>query len=827
MVSKGIAQSLLDALNQEFGWSKLQQFSTGDYPWRDEDDELFTPQPIGKFLHDEMGITLYPQQEADLLAVLGEDPKLTFEPDSGLPQQALLMWGKGCLGADERLTDYSTNETRTVKEWAAIARPLLLPSWNGHQVELRWSSPVYLKGRASLYRVTLRDRRSFVATADHKCLTPDGWAKVGSFRHGYSVLVKPPESWGRQVAPVSGNPLTILNQVLVMERRLLRPVAGGDRFIPVASVEPLGEGEFYDLTVPVTHNYLDSQGVCHSNSGKDFVVSCLMIWAMHVLLCLKDPAVYLGQAPGENIDVPIVAYSRDQATTVLLFKIKQRLKACGWFRRAIASLTDIDPDRYLKDGGGFVGAESILFPGNLRLWSLPATDAAEGKNPIIWCADEIAAFSSPVRMNQAAHIHKILRTSARTRFQDRWRGFIISYPRHKGDYLYKTYLRAIAGELPDMYAVKRATWEVNLSVTRESLEADYSNPEEARTAYECEPPQQVDAYFRSPELLLLNASGAPLEVLRAHLDGVPDEQLEAIANRGQNPIVEVDKHGDPLLDRRGFPKLARWFRGQRNRAGDEYEYYVHLDPGLSGDSFGFAMGHLHQLPDGGIQPTIDLAFRWTGQMFSEFGEIYRQAWFPDTLEQRQTVTAREVDFRTVREFLFFLRQARGFNIALVTTDNWNSVENIQELRQRDFLVSVRVVNKEDYDEFKALVYNAQLRFYGWRILIEESLKLQIINGTRVEAPRTKEGSSKSDNASKADSHKDVSDGVAAVCRRLVLMADESVEFVKLPPIESIWDAAKREGKLVKLKMSPEKASENQARLMEMFFHQDELQVFSD
>lgn len=501
-------------------------------------------------------------------------------------------------------------------------------------------------------------------------------------------------------------------------------------------------------------------------AGKDFMVSCVMTWACHVLLCLKDPAVYLGQAPGENIDVLTVAYSLIQAKTVLFFKIKQRIKSCQWFRDAIANLTDIPPERYFRDGAGFVGAEEITFPGNLRLWSLPATDAAEGKNPILWCADEIAAFASPVRINQAQHIHRILKSSARTRFGDRWKGFMISYPRHGEDYVMQQKRLVDTGVAQKLYVVVRPTWEVNLSVTRASLDEDYrTDPEGSECRYECKPPAPVAAYFRSPEALLLNAWGAPMSLLKEKLR-LPDEQLEKIASRGRSPLAKVDQGGDPILDNRGFPHLHDWFRGKQDFGGHDYEYYVHLDPGATNDSFGFAIGHNHQLLDGTLLPTIDLAFRWSGRQFKGFGEIYREQYFPDESAQTQIVDAAEVDFRTVREFIFYLRYKLGFNIYQVSMDNWNSIESRQALEQRDFQTIIRVVSKQDYDQFKTLIYTRRLRYYAYPVLIKEAYKLELINGSKVDAPRTKLGSE----AVSADSHKDVSDAVAAVSRYLAIAA---------------------------------------------------------
>ncbi len=1018
--AKGLSKTQQDWINQ--GRSLIQAaptFSKNDYPWRDEDLEFFTPQPLEKFLYEEMGgIVLFPKQREDLEVLLGIDPKQLFEAGSGLPQQALLAYGKGCLGADEKLKDYASGLTKTVEEWAADGRSLLLPSWNGSEVILCPTSPVYLKGSAQLYRITLNDGRSFVATAHHKCLSLEGWTRVDNFlaghtqllttqpyssaqtadsqrcsladegveigceklgdrvleqRHGLTqeltlpsktfsapflhhhqdanpsfrddcqqvlqksvwngwnttqdflggyhpllhsndeqplaapetcldfspslsgVLGRNPfcsrrdgfraellsrcnltcqplvhhlvdafrgaareDGWeSRNFSNACGwfqHPLSIFaltplellpvgtypqfeavgfhqgGLTLATENprfsvslgqlqrspqvptrspstaypflaarspdlHLSQPSEASQKapysfpqYSTVKTVESLAVGRFYDLTVPITHNYFDAQGICQHNSGKDYMVSCCVIWSCHVLLCLKDIPVYLGQAPGENIDVLTVAYSMDQAKSVLFYKMKARLRACPWFNTAIAHLVpNISPERYLRDGNGFVGADSILFPGNLRLWSVPATDAAEGKNPILWCADEIAAFSSPVRMNQASHIHKILTTSARTRFGDRWKGLLLSYARHSQDYIMKLIAQSRQGKAPGLYVAVRPTWEVNLNVTRESLQPDYDlNPEDSACRYECNPPSAVDAYFRNPELLLLHAKGAPIDLLRSKLLDLPEERLLEIANKGRSPLLEVDGSGDPILDMRGFPKLARWWTGQKDLAGQEYEYYVHLDPGATGDSFGFAIGHNHQRLDGTIMPTIDLAFRWIGRMFHEFGEIHRQQWFPDTMAQTEIVTAAEIDFRTVREFIFFLRYARGFNIRQISMDNWNSVESRQELDKRGFQCIVRIVAKQDYDIWKGLVYSRQIAYYGYPILIEENYKLQLLHGAKVDAPRTKEGE-----GMKADSHKDVSDAVAAVARYLNFLKDEGIEFYTSPAFtdmgRELWD----------------------------------------
>lgn len=77
-------------------------YARGDYPWLDElHPKIFTPLSPPKFFRDHLGVSLYPKQEEDLLNIFGEDPKMTFadrllEPSAAeLPQQGILLWGKG------------------------------------------------------------------------------------------------------------------------------------------------------------------------------------------------------------------------------------------------------------------------------------------------------------------------------------------------------------------------------------------------------------------------------------------------------------------------------------------------------------------------------------------------------------------------------------------------------------------------------------------------------------------------------------------------------------------------------------------------------------
>jgi hypothetical protein len=823
-----------------------------DYPWRDRENPLFTPLALAQFCEEQLSSKLFPTQQRDLEAFLGTDPKTLFESDRAIPYtQAFLLWGKGCLGENEQLTDYLTGQTKTVKEWAAIAQPLLIKSWDGEKIIKTWASPVYMKGEAELFRITLSDGRSFVATGKHRCLSQEGWLQVDNFEAGQTQLLSIPhdsnaqttdlqrcssatmegksqrdgEDWGtrrsrrspQSPSQESSNTVLSFSQSFDDFYFQKETLSSSPSFCTVIEVKSVGDGLYYDLTVPATHCYFDAQNVLHHNSGKDYVCSLVQAWVAHLLLCLKNPQQYLEQAPGEPLDIVIVAYNQSQSRSVFFYKFKQRIKKWTWLQQVIDELhPEIGSDRWLRESGGYLGADSIILPQGIRCWAVPATpDSFEGKNLIFWVADEMAAFASPTKQPTAKRIHDTLVSSARTRFGNRWRGFAISFPRHRDDYMCRVRSQVELGILNEVLVTTRATWEVNPNRTRADFDEDYrKDPEGSAMRYECIPPAAVDAYFRSPALLYLHATGCAIEQLRPHLPpDIDEQQLEAIASQGRNPIIDTDLSGDPVLDHRGFPKLASWFWGQKDLRGDRYEYFIHLDPGKTGDAFGFVMGHIHEDANGKI-PVLDLAFRWTGRMFRDFGEVHRHPWYSDTLEQKEMLMAAEVDFRTVREFVFYLAIARRFNIAQVSIDRWNSAEGIQALRQRGFNVVERLVCKEDYDEFKSLVYNRQLRYYGWPILLAEAEKLQLLHGTKVDAPRSSEGED-----GEKDSHKDVTDGAAAVCRYLTLLKDETVDFYRFEPPQDMWEKAAVEDREVTVEQRAEEWNATQQEILKSFFEE--------
>ena len=167
-------------------FDELASVSTGveesPNPWLED------PLPLGEFCRAYLDVTPWDTQQEDLSQFLGTtaaDAKALFTQDPPTAYNCgILCYGKGCLGPDERLKDYRSGETLTVKEWSDRGVGLQVLSWDGNRYCLQDTSPVYCKGTDDLYRVTLADGRSFVATAKHRCLSPDGWMMIKQLNGG-------------------------------------------------------------------------------------------------------------------------------------------------------------------------------------------------------------------------------------------------------------------------------------------------------------------------------------------------------------------------------------------------------------------------------------------------------------------------------------------------------------------------------------------------------------------------------------------------------------------------------------------------------------------
>ena len=470
--------------------------------------------------------------------------------------------------------------------------------------------------------------------------------------------------------------------------------------------------------------------------GKDYLCSIVVCWCVHILLCLRDPQAYLELAPGEPIDIINVAYNADQAKRVFFAKLKARIDRWHWLherfnvieagRRKGSWIPDADTVT--------INDDSVEFPGMIRAWSRHAqNESYEGLNIIVWLMDEASAFLSKLKRENAEAIYQTLRTSAASRFGQRWVGFIISYPRHGDDFtmtkLKEARLRPELGILADG---PRKTWEVNERTKDEprirvrdldvpaSLANDFeSDFEESLSRYCCEPPMAREAFFRFPQ------------------------HLRDAVQAGRRPLIEwepclIDRTDGENGETRQYVGVKLTTLGQLAAGA---KLYAHGDPGLVNDSFALAIAHavpatiVRHLPasevlEGDRLAQFVQAGHEHGEMVDWEVDVTRTIvdaliiWRPDPRHGWQ------VDLQNVEDIIFQLKaqysslghwpkKTRGESERrpTFTFDQWNSALTIQRMKSRRFNVKDESWSR---DMQVGLYRNARSNFYNGLVTLPDT-----------------------------------------------------------------------------------------------------------
>lgn len=307
------------------------------------------------------------------------------------------------------------------------------------------------------------------------------------------------------------------------------------------------------------------------------------------------------------------------------------------------------------------------------------------------------------RRDTAEEIYNALQRRIRSRFMDAGLLIMISSPRHRGDFLERKLEEATWNKR--IYASRKATWEVK--------PAQFFCGE----TFECEGlavPVEYRAEFQRNQLRALRDLAArPAEAFSPFM---PDTRvLERAVDTAMKPAV--DELGRLATD---FVPEGQWPR------------YIHVDLGLRRDACGIAMAYCRSSEDDD-KPIVVVEL------------------------MHRIVPPRdgEVQFAEVREIIAALAR-RGFPIAQVSYDGYQSADSRQILRRQGFNVKLVSVDRtlEAYETLKEVLVEGRLRWYRYEPAIRECKGLELIDGKKVDH---RQGGSK-----------DVADAVAGAVSQAVL-----------------------------------------------------------
>jgi hypothetical protein len=467
-------------------------------------------------------------------------------------------------------------------------------------------------------------------------------------------------------------------------------------------------------------------------SGKDYLSTISVARIAYLLMCLKDPAAYFGKPPGDYIDIVNIAINAPQAQNVFFEGLKTRIQRAKWFV-----------------GKADIKKSEIWFHKNIRCFSGHSeVEGWEGYNVLVAILDEIAGFDTEASGSSKTSeaIYNAYSQAVQSRFDETGKVVLLSFPRHKQDFITKRYNEVIAkketvmvperividpdfpaedGNViefewekdniigynePRVFALRRPSWIVNPTKKVEDYKRAFMrNMTDSLGRFACMPPEAIDAFFKD---------------------------RQAIEEAFVQAPVPVDELG----------RLEPWFQPDPT-----VEYYMHVDLGLTNDRAAVAMAHVES---------------WKRVKFGDFEEtlplvrLDLMRWWTPKPDQN-------VDFNEIRDFILMVRRA-GFRVKLVTFDKWQSVSIMNELMALGMAAEVLSVKKKHYDDLHTLFADRRVRGYRVDLLIEELLELRT-DGKKV------------DHHSK--SSKDISDAVTgAIANALAYTAPTRSHLIEVHDI---------------------------------------------
>lgn len=441
-------------------------------------------------------------------------------------------------------------------------------------------------------------------------------------------------------------------------------------------------------------------------SGKDFTSTVAVAYIVYLLLCLKDPAVYYGNEPGDTIDILNIAINADQAFRVFFKNFKNRIENCRWF-----------------DGKYDPKANYIEFKKNVTVYSGHSErEAFEGYNTLVVILDEISGFAMPsgeetndeeAMKKTAPGIYKMYRGSITSRFPDFGKLVLLSFPRYKGDFIQQTYEKAI-GEMETIMRTERVYADPDLGdvegnwmdVTwEEDHIIRYSSPRTfalRRPTWDVRPGRTIHHYSRDFFDDLGDALGR-VACMPSNLSDGFFKNKEAI-ERAFVTSNGVDEDG---IFRNDFkPK-------------EGVKYFIHVDLAQKHDHCAVALGHVEKWVEVNI-----------GSVYKEIHPVVRI----DAVRWWTPTKSKSVDFADVRDYIIALRRM-GFDLKLVTFDRWNSHDTMNILeKEHGIKTDILSVAKKHYDDFLSVMYDGRLIAPKIELLIDELGLLKLVKN-KVDHPR--------------------------------------------------------------------------------------------
>lgn len=482
--------------------------------------------------------------------------------------------------------------------------------------------------------------------------------------------------------------------------------------------------------------------------GKTTLASIAIPYMVHWVLCLKNPQEYFGLMKATRIAFMLMSTTDAQAKEVLFGDIKARLSDSPWAKRMNSPWPDSPWDPAFKN--------QLRFP--KEIWVLPGNSkekSFEGYNILGGIIDEGDSHQVTANRDYAQVGYETIHNRISSRFTDPkakdTRGLLIVIGQMKSASGFMARKMKELEKDDGAVVIRLTQWESFGWQTYKNDDGTYDvfwydvdrkcevSPQYARDV-------KSSSIIPIPNTFKKDFDTNPVKALR-DLGGIPPESTDpfiAVMERVQSAQLRWhENHPDidqPVNDSCVVPRFH-----PRLVADDAVKRVLHIDiaysDATSADALGIAMGHVSKLVDlnGDIKPYVVIDF----------------------LMRIKAQTGSQIMLEDVRNYIYELRDSRGFKIRQVTVDGTNSVDMMQTLIKRripaDYLSVDRT--KAPYEDLREIIYERRIEFPAYVTMLAPGSAEQVVIAER-------ELRQLNDNGKKVDhpvgGSKDVADALAGV-----------------------------------------------------------------
>lgn len=499
--------------------------------------------------------------------------------------------------------------------------------------------------------------------------------------------------------------------------------------------------------------------------GKSFFSTTALSYVLYQMSCLRDPQRAYGIAGGSHIYLAMLSRTEKVVRRVAINELLGKITHSRYFKekfshQAAPSNLEIRFPKNIQIVGGSTGSSAII--------GLNAFAGFIDETSFMGDTKEVDRSGRVISVDKGEAIYKSIIRRMKSRFQKvgRLPGIMIlaSSKERPVAFVEQRIQQAREQDDHNFFVREYATWDVkpkeaftgqffkvaagNDRVQSRILSGDKAEedkfqdlglrivdvPEEYRPDFE----RDLDGSLRDIAGVATQAVSPYMQRSEQLYSAIDDTLINPVGGEDSGEAQEEWTSGTPLViqwgrvatafDRRlpgGYTEVA--WRPKRNPTVTRY---AHIDPSLTGDSTGLAIGH--------ISGWTEVVRRDpTGEEYNELAPVIET----DLLLRIMPPPGDEILLSDVRSIIYQF-QEHGFSFGFVSMDSYQSADALQQLRKRGVEAEVVSVDKttEPYDVLKTALYENRVRMHRNDWVIRELSQLQRVprtggRGFKIDHPK--------------------------------------------------------------------------------------------